>query len=129
MKNLIIVLMVLIGCLAKAQSKFDSWPELKAFHQVMSQTFHPSEEGDLTPIKARSAEMHKKAKQLQESKIPAEFKSTKISAATVKLEKDSLALHNLIISGGNDADIIKKLSELHDTFHEIVGLCSKEEHL
>jgi len=28
----------------KAQSKFEKWSELKSFHTVMSQTFHPSEE-------------------------------------------------------------------------------------
>ena len=30
---------------------FASWPEIKTFHKVMSQTFHPSEEGNLQPIK------------------------------------------------------------------------------
>lgn len=45
-----------------AQSIFDKWVELKAFHGVMSQTFHPSEEGNLELIKTRSEEMAEKAK-------------------------------------------------------------------
>jgi hypothetical protein len=37
-----------------AQSTFDKWPAIKEFHTVMSQTFHPAEEGNLQQIKARS---------------------------------------------------------------------------
>ena len=55
------------------KSKFDLWPELKTFHGVMSETFHPSEEGDLAPIKERSVEMESKALALSNSKIPADF--------------------------------------------------------
>ncbi|MEL1244025.1 hypothetical protein AAEO56_07115 [Flavobacterium sp. DGU11] len=128
MKNAIMIIMLLTAGLVKAQSKFDSWPELKAFHQVMSQTFHPSEEGNLEPVKKRSGELHQKAADLKKAKIPAEFRSDKIEEAINTLEKDSKALHKLIASGGNDQEITKKLSLLHDTFHEIVGLCNKEEH-
>ena len=52
---------------------FSTWPEIKAFHKVMSQTFHPSEEWNLQPIKERSAEMAEKANALKMSKIPAQF--------------------------------------------------------
>ena len=33
----------------------------EAFHEVMSKTFHPAEEGKLDPIKTRSYEMVQKA--------------------------------------------------------------------
>ena len=56
-KSLAIVLFVLAINSVKAQSTFDKWPAIKEFHSVMSQTFHPSEEGNLEPIKARSEEM------------------------------------------------------------------------
>ncbi len=46
---------------AVTKGKFDDWPALKDFHKVMSQTFHPSEEGNLQPIKERSGEMTQKA--------------------------------------------------------------------
>jgi len=39
----------------------DQWPALKTFHEVLSQTFHPSEEGNLEPIKSRSEELMNKA--------------------------------------------------------------------
>jgi hypothetical protein len=35
--------------MASAQSTFDKWPAIKEFHDVMSETFHPAEEGNLAP--------------------------------------------------------------------------------
>lgn len=114
---------------AHAQSKFDKWPELKSFHTVMSQTFHPSEEGNLEPIKTRSAEMVAKADTLQKSKIPAEFDKKEVKDAVNKLAIDSKKLHDLIQNKGTDEEIKKALSDLHDTFHLIVEKCSKtDEH-
>ncbi len=113
----------------KAQPKFDKWPELKRFHGVMSQTFHPSEEGNLEPIKVRSAEMVAKADTLSKSVIPAEFDKKEVREAVNKLAVDSKKLDELIKKKGSDEAITKALSELHDTFHLIVEKCSKtDEH-
>lgn len=125
-KTLAIVLFVLGLNSAQAQSTFDKWPAIKAFHSVMSQTFHPSEEGDLKPIKTRSEELMNRAADLLKSDIPAEFKTKAILASAEKLKVNSKALHKMIQDKASDADITKALSELHDTFHEIVGLCSEK---
>jgi hypothetical protein len=53
-----------------AQSTFEKWPAIKEFHEVMSQTYHPAEEGNFAPIKARSEEMISKASLLLKSDIP-----------------------------------------------------------
>ncbi|WP_026999271.1 hypothetical protein [Eisenibacter elegans] len=112
-----------------AQSIFDKWTELKTFHGVMSETFHPSEEGNLDPIKTRSGEMAKKANVLAKSTIPTEFKSEKIQKAVKKLQKDSKALDKLVKNKkSTDEQIKKDLASLHDVFHEIVGLCKNEKH-
>jgi predicted outer membrane protein len=111
-----------------AQSKFDSWPELKAFHKVMSQTFHPSEEGNLEPIKTRSQEMVDRAQELSKSTIPAEFDKKSVREAVEKLAVDSKKLHEMIQHKATDAEITTALSALHDTFHLIVERCSKEDH-
>ncbi len=110
------------------KGKFDDWPELKEFHKVMAQTFHPSEEGNLEPIKTRSAEMVAKADTLAKSKIPTEFDNKNVRAAVKKLADDSKKLHELVIANGKDEAILKSLSDLHDVFHRIIGLCSNEEH-
>lgn len=125
-KTLAIVLFVLGLNSVQAQSAFDKWPAIKAFHQVMSQTFHPSEEGNLEPIKARSEELMNKAADLLRSEIPAEFKTQSIMASAEKLQIKSKALHKMVVEKAPDADISRALSELHDVFHEIVGLCSEK---
>jgi hypothetical protein len=110
----------------KAQSKFDAWPQLKEFHKVMSQTFHPAEEGNLEPIKTRIGEMVEKASALKSSTIPAEFNNKKVVKAVSKLEKDSKKLQKSIDAKASDEEIKKSITALHDVFHRIVGLCSEE---
>jgi hypothetical protein len=105
----------------------DNWPELKAFHTVMSQTFHPSEEGNLKPIKERCGEMVEKAEALQKSKIPSEYNTEKIKPVVDNLVTSSKELQTMIKKKEKDEAISKKLTALHDTFHEIVGLCKKDD--
>jgi Skp family chaperone for outer membrane proteins len=126
MKSLAIVLFVLVANSISAQSTFEKWPAIKDFHEVMSQTFHPSEEGNLEPIKTRSEELMNSAAAVLKSNIPAEFQTAAILASAEKLQLKSKALHKLVQAKGADADITKSLAELHDVFHEIVGLCSEK---
>jgi Skp family chaperone for outer membrane proteins len=126
MKSLAIVLFLFAVNTISAQSTFDKWPAIKEFHEVMSQTFHPSEEGNLEPIKTRSEELMNKAAVLLKSDIPAEFKTAAVLASAEKLQLKSKSLHKLVQSKGSDADIKKSLAELHDVFHEIVGLCAEK---
>ena len=124
-----LVLAVLISVsTAMAGDKFASWPQIKAFHSVMSQTFHPSEEGNLEPIKKRSGEMVEKAIALASAAIPKEFNNKEVAAAVKKLEADSKALDKLVKAKGSDDDIKKALVALHDTFHTIVEKCSPPDH-
>lgn len=108
-------------------SLFDKWPELKEFHSVMSQTFHPSEEGNLKPIKARSGEMKEKAATLAGSAIPSEVNNDKVQTAINKLKEGTQILDQMIADKKSDKEIKEYLSTVHDIFHEIVGLC-REEH-
>lgn len=110
-----------------AHNDLNEWAELVAFHKVMSQTFHPSEEGNLEPIKTRIGELVEKAKALQTSKIPDDFNNKKVKKAVTQLYKDSKALQKKIGAGASDADIKAALAGLHDVFHKIVGLCSENE--
>lgn len=127
MKKLIILCLTMVAMVTntKAQSTFEAWPELKAFHNVMSATFHPAEEGNLKPIKTQSASLAEKANKLQLSLIPKEFNKPKINAAIKKLAVESKALDQLIKKKAKDAVILKNLTALHNRFHEIVGLCKE----
>ena len=123
-KLFLVLTLIFVANAVSAQSTFDKWPAIKGFHEVMSETFHPAEEGNLAPIKARSEEMMNKAAQLLKSEIPLEFKTDAILASAERLQLKSKALHKLVKSNGSDAEILKSITDLHDTFHEIVGLCS-----
>ena len=122
-----IITMLFLSNNAKAQSKFDLWPELKSFHAVMSPTFHPSEEGNLNPIKERIGEMVTKAEALAQSKIPTQFENDAIKEATKKLAIDSKKLQQLVSDKATDEQIKSALSNLHDTFHLIVEKCNKND--
>jgi superoxide dismutase len=103
--------------------ELDAWAELKDFHQVMAQTFHPAEEGDLQPIRARIGEMHAKALLLQAGKIPASFDNASIRDAIGRLVSGSAELEKLIGKKAKDETVKEKITKLHDVFHEIQGLC------
>ena len=128
MSNFKIVLVITLFFIANtvsAQSTFEKWPAIKEFHEVMSETFHPAEEGNLAPIKARSEEMMNKAAQLLKVEIPAEFRTDAIIASAERLQLKSTALNKIVKSNAADAAVVKSITDLHDTFHEIVGLCSE----
>jgi hypothetical protein len=111
---------------SQAQSVFDKWPALGSFHEVMSQTFHPMEDGNLEPIKTRSAEMSEKANLLSASEIPAEFNTPQITDAVKRLEDGCKLMNESIAAGAGDEEIKASLIKMHDVFHEIAGLCVDE---
>ncbi|GEP50607.1 hypothetical protein FNO01nite_12790 [Flavobacterium noncentrifugens] len=125
-KILAIVAFLFVASSIKAQSAADKWPALKEFHGVISQTFHPAETGDLNPIKARSEELYNKAAALLKSDIPAEYRTNAILASAEKLQMKAKALDKLVKAKAPDADITKSLTEVHNIFHDIAGLCSEE---
>ncbi len=106
------------------------WREQKEFHKVMSTTFHPAEEGNLQPVKTRSAELVQKAETWKNSSIPFDITDKKaIKKNLKKLSKDAKNLDKKVKANVSDDELVKSLTELHDTFHTIVGLCSdKDKH-
>lgn len=109
------------------KGKFDDWQALKTFHEVMSQTFHPSEEGNLQPVKTRIGELVSKAKALQSAPIPAEYNKPAVKNSLADLVKASQNLEKQIKKKASDTEITKALADVHDTFHTVVGLCSAED--
>ena len=129
MKHIKVLLLITFLSLTNsliAQTINDKWPAIKEFHEVMSQTFHPAEEGNFTPIKARSEEMWQKASLLLKSDIPQEFRTNSIMDSAEKLQVQSKNLNDLVIANVSDEIIMKSLSDLHNTFHDIMGLCSSD---
>lgn len=122
MKKLPIILTTLLlvgGLTGMAQAKA-KWPEMEAFHKVMSQTFHPAEEGQLEPIRTRSGEMLEKAIAWQNSSAPEGYQSKAVKKTLKELVKGAKELDKLVKDKGSDADITTKLTALHDIFHEVM---------
>ena len=120
-------ILLCIGLGTSAQEKMDQWPALKDFHMVISQTFHPSETGNLEPIKTRSGEMLEKAIALSKSSVPQAFNQPGIPAAVqellVKVKKLDKGIKNKKLV---DKAIKTQLSEVHDVYHKIIEKCMKE---
>ncbi len=109
--------------------KQDNWPELKEFHKVMSSTFHAAEKSDFKPILERNQELMVKAFLLKNSEIPV-LNSTEAISMTkslANLEKQAAELSSYISKGKKVTNelIFKKLTAIHNTFHEIAGLCKE----
>src|SRR5262245_54422060 len=102
---------------AHGQEK-QKWKEMEDFHAVMSQTFHPAEEGKLDPIKSRSQEMVDKAVAWQNSTAPEGYDKKKVDASLKKLVTGTKELNKLVKAKSADKVLKEKLSGLHDIFHE-----------
>ena len=75
--RLAVVMLAMIPAMSFAQTGKTTtapWAELKAFHALMSKTFHPSEEGNFAPLRAKADSLLIAAKTWQASKIPADYK-------------------------------------------------------
>lgn len=108
------------------QSITDMWPQIKAYHEVMSKTYHSSEEGNLHPIKTQSELLVEKAEALSVENMPEEFRSPKLIESLVVLKKETINVNELVQKKAGDEEITKALGKLHDTFHKIVGMCQPE---
>ena len=111
---------------AQGQTKMDAWPEMKSFHEVMSKTFHPAEEGNLEPIKAMSTELSNRATAWLESTPPSDMASVDVKVQLKALASGCANLDKMIHGGVKDEEIKASLTKLHEQFHAIVGACMKE---
>lgn len=112
----------------RKKSIFDDWASLKTFHSVMSETFHPAEEGNLNPIKTRSNEMVSKATALKSAERPTMYNTPSITASLETLIAATQKVNKLVKTKADDKSITEALTKAHDAFHTIVGLCRDEAH-
>lgn len=103
------------------------WKELQAFHAVMSKSFHPTEEGNLQPLKENSENLLAKAKEWQKSAVPADFDKEKTTKVLVDLVAKCEAINTAVKAKANDEDLKKLITEAHEVFHQIVAKCRKPE--
>lgn len=124
----LLMVALLLTCTAVfAQKEKSKWAEMKTFHSFMSSTFHPAEEGNLAPLKAKADSLLISAKLWQASLIPSDFKPAETKAALSKLVAKSESIQKAVAASQPDEKLKKLITEAHDIFHTIVGECRKAE--
>ena len=131
MKNIFAILAFLfISISVSAQEKHGKhtikWPELDAYHDIISQTFHPSEEGNLEPLKSKSAELMVRAQRLAKSTPPADYNRPELKKAIQELLMESKKMDDAVKGNKPDDELTAQIAKVHDAFHKIAGLCSKD---
>ncbi len=123
MKKVVILMCALFCSLASfSQPKFENWPEMRTFRNILSETFHPAEEGDMTPIKTRSHELFANAKLVNVSPIPEANDNEEMRTYLKRLQKETDKLNAIIVRQEQSSTIMKQFAQVHDTFHEIAGM-------
>ena len=127
MKMAALALVMLAANLAPAQA-LEKWPTMKEYHALMSRTFHPAENGDFKPLRENAQALADKSMELSTKAVPAEIKSEALMEKIKTLQKQSQAVAKMVIANASDEELKKMISDTHDTFHEIVGMCNGEKH-
>jgi hypothetical protein len=105
--------------------KAPAWPQMKTFHSFMSSTFHPSEEGNLKPLREKADSLYITAKAWSASTMPSNYKPEETKAALTKLLEQCDEIASKVKANASDEELKKLITEAHDTFHKIVGECKK----
>jgi len=115
------------ACLSFAQAKFENWPQMKKFQSTLTETFKPAEKGDMTPIRSRSHELYQNAKLVNKMPVPQAVDNDQLRSTLKKLERETDKLNALVVREEQTPTVMKQFNIVHDTFHEITGMCTKEE--
>ena len=124
--QLVLIMMVMLPFTGSAQTtKAAPWPEAKAFHEYISSTFHPSEEGNYKPLREKTDSMLISAKAWQASKIPDNYKPDLTKETLEKLVKQCELIANAVKEKMADDKLKPLVIEAHEIFHKITGECRK----
>lgn len=124
-KSIQIAFILFLSATGFAQTKKVAWPEMKTFHSFMAATFHPSEAGNLAPLKQKADSLAIVAKMWQVSAIPSNYKPAETKSALENLVAKTTEINNAVAANKSDADLKKLIAEAHDIFHHIAGECKK----
>jgi hypothetical protein len=127
MKKMILPLLILCCMFSFAQHKKASWPEMKTFHSFMASTFHPAEEGNLTPLKEKADSLYITAKLWDSTVIPSGFKPGETKVALTKLVNQCMLIKDAVAAKKDDRELTALITAAHEIFHHIVGECRKAE--
>lgn len=123
MKKLLLIIVIFFGSQTINAQNIIKWGPLSEYHQLLSKTFHPTEEGNFGPIKEFSKELNSKAEALDVATIPQEYKNQKTENTLTLLKKQTKLVNDLVQNKAPNTEIMRAFQDLHDIFHRIVMLC------
>lgn len=106
-----------------AQSVTSKWTQLHEYHELLSKTFHPAENGNFTAIKNSHDYLVQKAEALDVATMPADLKTPVVVENVAVLKKLTKKLSELITNKAPDVEILRTFQNVHDVFHKIEKEC------
>lgn len=106
-----------------AQSITEKWKQLNDYHELLSKTFHPAEDGNFDPIKNSSEDLVVKAEALDLKTMPQELRTSQLDETITVLKKQTKTVNDLVQKKAPNAEIMRAFQNLHDVFHRIVEIC------
>jgi hypothetical protein len=107
-----------------AQSASTKWSQLHEYHELLSKTFHPAENGNLNAIKNAHDYLVQRSEALDITTMPSELKSETLVAQVGILKKMTKKLSELITNKAPDVEIMRTFQNVHDVFHKIEKECA-----
>lgn len=124
--RLAVFFLALAPAVAFSQDK-KAWPEMDAFHSFMASTFHPAEQGNLQPLRAKADDMLRAAEAWQKSTIPYDYKVDETKQNLQILVKLVNGVADAVHNNADDAKLTALITSAHDAFHQIAEKCRKDD--
>lgn len=125
--NLLLIAFILFLSTGFAQTQKTVWPEMNAFHSLMSSSFHAAEEGNFAPLKENAEQMYYASKKWINSPVPANIKDTDVMTNIQKLWKQCNKIWSSVSKNASDETLKTLITAAHDTYHTIAGECQNAE--
>ena len=125
LKSLMAIALFMTINTISAQSVTENWKQLGSFHELMSNSFKPSEEGDFKPIKLNSQELVIKVDALDVTTIPQELRSPRLESVLTVLKSHTKLLNELVKSKAPDAEIMREFENVHDIYNRVIYVCEQ----
>lgn len=103
----------------------EKWKEMYDFHSVISDTFHPAEEGNLKPVKDSATALVKRAVAWQTAPVPKGYNKTVAAEQLRKLVDATLQLEADVKMNKPDPELKAGITKVHDIFHTIAEKCKE----
>ena len=104
----------------------ESWPEIKAYYEVFSKTFHSSEKVNIEALKSESGLLTERAEALLIENLPAAYRNPKTIETLLTLKKQTNLVAVLVRENSPEAEIKSAAIKLKDTFHAFIDFCLSE---